>query len=85
VGAALDFIAGSRRRAPRWMQSVRMEWFWRLMNEPRRLAARYAICALVFLSLIVETAVRATMGRGMGAPATQARSNVATPLAPGYR
>ncbi|MFY9856189.1 MAG: WecB/TagA/CpsF family glycosyltransferase, partial [Terracidiphilus sp.] len=41
VGAAFDFIAGSKRRAPRWMQRSGLEWTFRLVAEPRRLAARY--------------------------------------------
>jgi N-acetylglucosaminyldiphosphoundecaprenol N-acetyl-beta-D-mannosaminyltransferase len=41
VGAAFDFIAGSKRRAPRWMQRCGLEWVFRLATEPRRLAKRY--------------------------------------------
>jgi N-acetylglucosaminyldiphosphoundecaprenol N-acetyl-beta-D-mannosaminyltransferase len=41
VGAAFDFIAGSKRRAPRWMQRCGLEWVFRLASEPRRLAMRY--------------------------------------------
>jgi len=43
VGASLDFLAGSYRRAPRWVQRVKLEWLFRLVQEPRRLAARYAL------------------------------------------
>ncbi len=46
IGAGLDFIAGSQRRAPRWMRSIAIEWIWRLVNDPRRLAARYGACLL---------------------------------------
>lgn len=42
VGASLDFIAGSARRAPGWMQRAGAEWLWRLGNEPGRLWRRYA-------------------------------------------
>jgi N-acetylglucosaminyldiphosphoundecaprenol N-acetyl-beta-D-mannosaminyltransferase len=41
VGAAFDFHAGTKRRAPRWMQRVGLEWAFRLGSEPRRLAWRY--------------------------------------------
>ena len=51
VGAALDFISGQARRAPRWMRQSGLEWFWRLAGEPRRLAARYCACAWVLLLL----------------------------------
>jgi N-acetylglucosaminyldiphosphoundecaprenol N-acetyl-beta-D-mannosaminyltransferase len=41
VGAAFDFHAGTRRRAPEWMQRAGLEWFHRLALEPRRLGKRY--------------------------------------------
>lgn len=41
VGAAFDFIAGNKKPAPRWMQSIGLEWFFRLLCEPRRLWQRY--------------------------------------------
>lgn len=41
VGAAFDFHAGRIRKAPRWMQQIGMEWFFRLCMEPRRLWRRY--------------------------------------------
>jgi N-acetylglucosaminyldiphosphoundecaprenol N-acetyl-beta-D-mannosaminyltransferase len=42
VGAALDFQSGLLRRAPIWMQKMGLEWFFRLLMEPRRLLPRYA-------------------------------------------
>ena len=50
-GAALDFIAGAQRRAPRWMQRTGTEWLWRVMTNPGRLAARYAEDARLFARL----------------------------------
>ena len=41
VGAAYDFIAGSKKHAPRWMQRVGLEWLFRLLSEPKRLWKRY--------------------------------------------
>ena len=41
VGATLDFLAGTVRRAPRWMSRAGLEWLFRLIQEPRRLARRY--------------------------------------------
>jgi N-acetylglucosaminyldiphosphoundecaprenol N-acetyl-beta-D-mannosaminyltransferase len=41
VGAAFDFHAGTKRRAPKWMQRRGLEWAHRLGSEPRRLAGRY--------------------------------------------
>ncbi|WP_159501560.1 WecB/TagA/CpsF family glycosyltransferase [Microbacterium sp. 18062] len=42
-GAVVDFLAGRVSRAPRWVSAAGMEWMWRLMLEPRRLARRYLI------------------------------------------
>lgn len=47
VGAGLDFIAGHQQRAPRWVRRIAMEWLWRMLTNPRRLAKRYAECAIV--------------------------------------
>lgn len=41
IGAALEFCAGTVRRAPVWMQKIGAEWIFRLCQEPRRLARRY--------------------------------------------
>jgi len=43
VGAAFDIHAGTLRQAPRWMQRAGLEWFFRLVTEPRRLWRRYAV------------------------------------------
>jgi N-acetylglucosaminyldiphosphoundecaprenol N-acetyl-beta-D-mannosaminyltransferase len=51
VGAAFDFHAGVRRRAPVWMQRMGMEWLFRLIAEPRRLARRYTITNARFVAL----------------------------------
>ncbi|MGI9435768.1 MAG: WecB/TagA/CpsF family glycosyltransferase [Geminicoccaceae bacterium] len=40
-GGLFDFLAGANKRAPRWMQQICMEWFWRMMQEPQRLMWRY--------------------------------------------
>jgi N-acetylglucosaminyldiphosphoundecaprenol N-acetyl-beta-D-mannosaminyltransferase len=43
VGAAIDFLAGTGRRAPRWMSAAGLEWAYRLGREPRRLWRRYLV------------------------------------------
>lgn len=58
VGAALDFIAGTQMRAPQFMRDYGLEWVWRLANNPRRLARRYADCAGLFLHLILVAPFR---------------------------
>ena len=42
IGGALDMIAGKLRRAPRWVQMLQLEWFFRMAQEPTRLLPRYA-------------------------------------------
>jgi N-acetylglucosaminyldiphosphoundecaprenol N-acetyl-beta-D-mannosaminyltransferase len=50
VGAAFDFLAGTKPRAPQWMRSCGLEWFHRLLSEPRRLARRYAATNTEFVA-----------------------------------
>jgi N-acetylglucosaminyldiphosphoundecaprenol N-acetyl-beta-D-mannosaminyltransferase len=42
-GATLDYIGGAKRMAPRWMGKICLEWAFRLVTEPRRLASRYLL------------------------------------------
>ena len=51
IGAGLDFIAGHQVRAPVWVRKIAMEWLWRMLSNPKRLARRYLDCALVMPSL----------------------------------
>ena len=41
MGAALDFLGGGAKRAPKWMSNHGLEWFHRMMGNPKRLAKRY--------------------------------------------
>lgn len=41
VGAGFDYYAGNIERAPQWMQKSNMEWFYRLIQDPKRLFSRY--------------------------------------------
>lgn len=54
VGAAFDFHAGTLRQAPGWMQSRGLEWFFRLIMEPRRLWRRYAKHIPIFVLLVTR-------------------------------
>ncbi|MEM8729122.1 MAG: WecB/TagA/CpsF family glycosyltransferase, partial [Pseudomonadota bacterium] len=49
VGALFDFLSGRVERAPDVVQRLRLEWGWRLMKEPRRLAGRYLIGNATFM------------------------------------
>lgn len=50
VGAAFDFLSGTKRRAPDWMQKRGLEWLHRMALEPRRLTSRYARSNSEFLA-----------------------------------
>lgn len=50
IGAAFDFIAGTKRQAPVWLQRCGMEWAFRLVTEPKRMWRRYLIGNLRFIA-----------------------------------
>ncbi|MCP4328901.1 MAG: WecB/TagA/CpsF family glycosyltransferase [Alphaproteobacteria bacterium] len=54
IGAAVDIIAGRRRRPPAWVSRVGFEWLWRFVAEPRRLGHRTAICLALFPVVMTE-------------------------------
>jgi N-acetylglucosaminyldiphosphoundecaprenol N-acetyl-beta-D-mannosaminyltransferase len=58
VGAAFDFLAGTKRQAPEWMQRHALEWLFRLCSEPRRLWRRYAYIVPGFAFLAVGELLR---------------------------
>lgn len=43
IGASINFLTGTERRAPAWLQKIGMEWAFRLFQDPGRLAKRYLI------------------------------------------
>jgi exopolysaccharide biosynthesis WecB/TagA/CpsF family protein len=63
IGAALDFIVGSQTRAPQLFRDHGLEWVWRLATNPRRLAGRYAACAVVLADLALVQPLRARFSR----------------------
>jgi N-acetylglucosaminyldiphosphoundecaprenol N-acetyl-beta-D-mannosaminyltransferase len=54
VGAAFDFVSGMTPRAPSWMQRSGLEWLFRLITEPRRLARRYLVYNVIFVARALE-------------------------------
>jgi N-acetylglucosaminyldiphosphoundecaprenol N-acetyl-beta-D-mannosaminyltransferase len=58
VGAAFDFVSETKPRAPLWMQRSGLEWLFRLVTEPRRLAPRY----LAIISIFVVRALQQLAG-----------------------
>jgi len=49
VGGTLDFIANQRKRAPKWIGKIGLEWLFRLAQEPKRLTRRYVDDFTVFI------------------------------------
>jgi N-acetylglucosaminyldiphosphoundecaprenol N-acetyl-beta-D-mannosaminyltransferase len=54
VGGSFDVVAGVIRRAPRWMQKMGLEWFFRFIQEPGRMWKRYLIGNYQFVKLVLR-------------------------------
>jgi len=54
VGGSFDVVSGTTRRAPLWMQRAGLEWFYRLKQEPRRMARRYIVGNARFIALVTR-------------------------------
>ena len=52
AGATVDFLAGNMKRAPKWMSNCGLEWFYRFLQEPKRLFKRYFIDDIKILKLL---------------------------------
>lgn len=68
VGAAFDFHAGNVSQAPGWMQRNGLEWFYRLIQEPRRLFLRYAVGIPTFVIAIARRRPRLVERTNMAHP-----------------
>lgn len=53
VGAAFDFLAGTKPQAPSWMREAGLEWLFRLITEPKRLWRRYLVNNTLFIYFVV--------------------------------
>lgn len=60
IGAVFDFYAGNIRRAPHWIIYIGLEWLFRLMQEPKRLAMRYIIGNSSFVLFMLREKLRQT-------------------------
>jgi len=58
VGGTFDVAVGKVRRAPRWMQRAGLEWFYRFLQEPRRMFRRYFIEDMAFIWLFLKEAAQ---------------------------
>jgi N-acetylglucosaminyldiphosphoundecaprenol N-acetyl-beta-D-mannosaminyltransferase len=54
VGGVFDIIAGVTKRAPMWMQKSGLEWFYRFIQEPRRMWRRYLIGNIKFIWIVMK-------------------------------
>ncbi|MDJ0496952.1 MAG: WecB/TagA/CpsF family glycosyltransferase [Acidimicrobiia bacterium] len=63
VGAAFDFLAGTVKQAPAWMQRTGFEWLYRLLQEPRRLWRRYIWNNPAYLMLLAWQVLRSRIGK----------------------
>jgi N-acetylglucosaminyldiphosphoundecaprenol N-acetyl-beta-D-mannosaminyltransferase len=63
VGGSFDVLAGFIKRAPGWVQSLGMEWFWRLLMEPRKLWKRYLTTNSEFIWFAGREIVFRRLGR----------------------
>jgi N-acetylglucosaminyldiphosphoundecaprenol N-acetyl-beta-D-mannosaminyltransferase len=70
VGATIDFLAGTFKRAPLWMQKTGTEWIFRMLQEPRRLVRRYGKDLWVFGRVIWQQWWHLKRWKKSPAPAT---------------
>lgn len=54
VGGSFDIISGKTKRAPEWMQKTGLEWFFRFIQEPRRMFKRYAVGNYRFIKHVMQ-------------------------------
>lgn len=57
VGGALEYYAGTVKRAPKFMRTIGLEWFWRLIQEPKRIS-RIFTAVVVFPFYIIRSKFR---------------------------
>ncbi len=58
VGGTFDVVAGKVKRAPQWMQSYGLEWFYRVLQEPGRMWKRYLVTNSLFLWMLVKEKIK---------------------------
>jgi len=54
IGAGVDFIAGTVKRAPKWTHHIGLEWLWRLLSDPKRLWKRYLVQDAAFFGIFFK-------------------------------
>jgi len=54
VGGSFDILGGLTKRAPVWMQKTGLEWFYRLLQEPKRMWKRYLVTNTIYVGLVMK-------------------------------
>lgn len=54
VGGTFDIVSGKTKRAPVWMQNWGLEWFYRFLQEPKRMWKRYLVTNTLFIILVIK-------------------------------
>ncbi len=54
VGGSFDILGGLTKRAPEWMQETGLEWFYRLLQEPKRMWKRYLVTNTIYVGLVMK-------------------------------
>jgi N-acetylglucosaminyldiphosphoundecaprenol N-acetyl-beta-D-mannosaminyltransferase len=54
LGASFEFYTNEIKRAPKWIQQIGFEWFYRFLQEPKRMFKRYFIDDVKFISLVYK-------------------------------
>lgn len=67
IGASIDFLIGKQNRAPRIVQRMSMEWGWRLLTDPRRLAKRYLVDGPAIFPMVLRWRREARASTAVGA------------------
>jgi len=60
VGGSFDVISGKVKRAPIWMQKTGLEWFYRVLQEPKRMWKRYLVGNSKFIWLVLKEKMSGT-------------------------
>ena len=60
VGGSFDVVAGLVKRAPKWIQKIGLEWFHRLIQEPRKMWKRYLFTNCLFIFFVMKEKLKGT-------------------------
>lgn len=76
IGAVFDFYAGTIKRAPKWMISMGLEWFYRLIKEPKRMWRRYLLGNVIFLKYLIIEKMRTVQNNNIQLDEWKASANL---------